>query len=155
FAFSDSHDSPVNTFSNVIISSLPTAGSLTLSGVPVGQGQAIPVGSLANLVFTPATTFANGSPYATFTFQVRDSGSNVAPNANTSTPANTATILVTAVNSAPQGTDSSTTLLEDSAGFALGVNNFGFADPNDNPPNTFLNVKVNPVTPAAAGTLKF
>ena len=53
FTFGDPKDSPADAFTNVIITSLPTAGTLTLSGGAVAQGQPIPVGQLNNLVFTP------------------------------------------------------------------------------------------------------
>ena len=85
-----------DTVSAVRIDTLPGAGSLTLSGVPVTVGQVISVADITagNLVFTPAAD-ANGTGYASFTFSVRDSTNayDVAPN--------TLTFNVTAVNDAP------------------------------------------------------
>ena len=54
---------------------LPTAGSLTLSGVAVTSGQTISLADITagNLKFTPAAD-ANGAGYAAFTFQVQDNG---------------------------------------------------------------------------------
>ena len=73
FGFTDPNDTPADTFSRVKITTLPTAGSLTLAGVPVTAGQFVTVADLAagNLVLTPAT----GRPHASLTFQVEDSTS--------------------------------------------------------------------------------
>jgi hypothetical protein len=157
FGFSDPGDSvsgggPAHTFTNVIIASLPTAGTLTFNSNPVLQGQAIPVGQLGNLVYTPAE-FANGNAYATFTFRVQDSGQATPPHANTDLVARTVTINVDARNSAPQGTDNTLTINEDQAGgVTFTAGDFGFADPNDTPPNTFAAVRV---FPATSGELRF
>ncbi|MBF0400894.1 MAG: FG-GAP repeat protein [Magnetococcales bacterium] len=61
------------TLSSVVITSLPTVGTLTLSGSAVTAGQEISAANLGNLVYTPVAG-ATGSPYADFSFQVRDSG---------------------------------------------------------------------------------
>ena len=84
--------------SAVRIDTLPSAGSLTLSGVAVTARQVITVADITagNLVFTPAAN-ATGPSYAILTFSVRDS-------ANTYDPApNTLTFTITAVNDAPTG----------------------------------------------------
>ncbi|MBL8396700.1 MAG: hypothetical protein JNL84_00945, partial [Candidatus Accumulibacter sp.] len=75
FGFSDAADSPVNALLAVRISTLPAAGSLTLSGVAVTAGQFVSAADLAagQLVFTP-TTNGNGAGYASFEFQVQDNG---------------------------------------------------------------------------------
>ncbi|MBL8043064.1 MAG: DUF4347 domain-containing protein [Nitrospira sp.] len=94
FGFSDVDAG--DSFSAVRIETLPTAGTLTLSGTAVTAGQVITTADVAagNLVFTPAAN-ANGTGYARFTFSVRDSN-----NAYDPTP-NTLTVNVTAVNDAP------------------------------------------------------
>ena len=103
FGFSDPLDVPAaNAFAGVRIASLPTAGTLKLSGINVTIGQVIPVASLPNLVFTPALN-ANGNNYSNFTFQVQDNGSGVAPNANLDQSVNTITFNVTPVNDSPVG----------------------------------------------------
>jgi hypothetical protein len=83
----------------VRIDTLPTAGSLTLSGVAVTAGQVILVSDITagNLVFTP-TADANGTGYATVTFSVRDSGGLY------DSGPNTLTFDVTPVNDAPVNT---------------------------------------------------
>src|SRR5207244_2682562 len=72
FGLTDPSDTPANTFQSVIITTLPTRGTLTLGGVPVNAGDEIGLSGSpkllsAGLVYTPvANTY--GSPYATFTF---------------------------------------------------------------------------------------
>jgi Ca2+-binding RTX toxin-like protein len=96
FGFSDPNDAPPNTFSAVTITTLPTAGTLQLSNVNVTAGQSIPVASIPNLSFTPATN-AFGSPYATFTFQVQDNGGTANSGVDLDQSPNTITINVTAL----------------------------------------------------------
>ena len=75
FGFSDPNDSPANALLAVKITTLPVAGSLTDNGSAVTAGQFV-VGAditAGKLVFTPAAN-ANGTGYASFTFQVQDNG---------------------------------------------------------------------------------
>ena len=94
FGFSDVDAG--DTMSAVRIETLPTAGTLTLSGVAVTAGQVVSVAELTagNLVFTPAAN-ASGAGYAAVTFSVRDSAGAY------DTAPNTLTFTVTAVNDAP------------------------------------------------------
>src|SRR5438132_1228838 len=77
FGFSDPNDTPANSLLAVKITTLPSAGSGTLTdnGVAVTAGQFVSVADInaGKLVFTPAAN-ANGSPEASFTFQVQDDG---------------------------------------------------------------------------------
>ena len=75
FGFTDPSDSPANALTAVKITTMPGAGSLTLSGVAVTAGQTITVANInsGNLKFAPVGN-ANGAGYATFTFQVQDDG---------------------------------------------------------------------------------
>ncbi|MGL4396067.1 MAG: Ig-like domain-containing protein, partial [Hyphomicrobium sp.] len=100
FGFSDVNDSPANTLAAVIVSSLPSAGSLTLSGVAVTVGQSISAASIANLKWTPPAN-ANGADFTNFTFQVRDNGGTSNGGQNTDATPNTLKFNVTAVNDAP------------------------------------------------------
>ena len=102
FALSDPSDVPANALLAVTITTLPGAGSLTLSAVAVTAGQSITAADLAagNLQFTPAAQ-ANGTSYASFTFQVQDDGGTANSGANTDPVARTMTIDVSAVNDAP------------------------------------------------------
>ena len=85
------------SFAAVIITSLPTAGTLTLDGKAVTRDQKIVVGDLGKLVYTPkADEF--GNKYATFGYKVVGDGTGT----NTSGPdPYTATINVVPVNDAP------------------------------------------------------
>ncbi|HBR50076.1 MAG TPA: hypothetical protein DEA71_08315, partial [Nitrospira sp.] len=117
FGFSDVDAG--DSLSAVRIDTLPTAGTMTLSGVAVTAGQVITVADITagNLVFTPAGN-ANGTGYASLTFSVRDSTNayDAAPNA--------LIFDVTAVNDAPirtAGTVSNLTVAEDAGLVSLGL----------------------------------
>ncbi|MDX1900888.1 MAG: VCBS domain-containing protein, partial [Gammaproteobacteria bacterium] len=96
FGFSDPNDSPANAFFEVKITTLPTNGTLSLSGNAVTAGQFIAVADIPNLTFKPAAN-ANGANYANFTFQVRDNGGTT-PGVDLDQSPNTFTFNVTAVN---------------------------------------------------------
>ena len=150
FGFTDPNDTPADSFSKVTVTTLPTAGSLKLSGVPVGAGDVIDVSSLGNLVFTPAAN-ANGTGYASFTFQVQDDGGIANGGVDLDQSPNTLTFDVTPVNDAPAGTDATITLLEDGS-HTFAATDFGFTDPNDTPADSFSKVTV--TTLPTAGSLK-
>ena len=101
FGFVDAHDIPANTLAAVKITTLPVAGFLKLNGITVTLGQFITTGNInsGNLKFEPAAN-ANGTGYASFTFQVQDNGGTTNGVDLDQTP-NTMTINVTAVNDAP------------------------------------------------------
>jgi hypothetical protein len=114
FGFTDALDS--NAFSGVVVTTLPTNGTLVLQYVtpmgpnmppsvmtfPVAAGQTVSANDInaGRLVFH-ADPNENGAPYATFTFQVQDNGGTDNGGQNTDQTANTFTINVTAVNDAP------------------------------------------------------
>ena len=102
FGFSDPNDSPGDSLVAVTITSLPTNGTLLLSGVAVSAGQSVAVADISAgaLVFQPDTN-ANGAAYARFTFQVQDSGGTANGGQDTDPIPNTVTISVTAVNDPP------------------------------------------------------
>jgi hypothetical protein len=102
FGYSDPQDSPANNLLAVRISTLPLAGTLTNGGVAVTAGQSILVGDIlaGNLRFTPAAN-ANGTSYASFTFQVQDDGGTASGGGDLDPTPNTLTIDVTPVNDAP------------------------------------------------------
>jgi hypothetical protein len=104
FGFTDPNDTPANNLSAVKITTLASDGKLKLSGVDVTAGQFIPAASITagNLTFVPDAN-ENGSPYATFTFQVQDDGGTANGGVNLDQSANTMTINVLAVNDAPTG----------------------------------------------------
>ncbi|WP_346308847.1 tandem-95 repeat protein, partial [Limnohabitans sp.] len=103
FGFTDAADSPANALSAVIITTLPTAGSLTFNGTPVTVGQSIAVANIGSLLFTPASN-ANGLAYASLAFKVQDDGGTANNGVNTSSSESTLSIDVTAFYDAPVNT---------------------------------------------------
>ncbi|MCB9875897.1 MAG: tandem-95 repeat protein, partial [Planctomycetaceae bacterium] len=101
FGFSDADDAPApNAFLSVRISSRPTVGTLAFDGTPVVVGDEIAVADLSRLTFRPAQD-RNGSPYASFTFQVRDNGGTLNNGVNLDATPNTITFNVTPLNDTP------------------------------------------------------
>ncbi|TAK90060.1 MAG: type I secretion C-terminal target domain-containing protein, partial [Burkholderiaceae bacterium] len=99
FGFSDIDG---NAFNRVEITTLPGAGSLTLSGVAVTAGQFVTAAQLAanQLVYKPAAD-ASGSGYANFTFQVEDNGGTANGGINLDQSPSTLTFNVTPVADQP------------------------------------------------------
>jgi hypothetical protein len=118
----------------------------------VTAGQFISVADVSGgkLIFTPAAN-ANGSNYANFTFRVQDNGGTVSGGVDTDSTARTVTINVTSVNDAPAGTSGTLTAVKNTA-YKFKAADFGFTDPNDNPANTLLAVKI--ALPPSAGIIQ-
>ena len=126
FGFSDPVDG--DALLGVKITTLPSAGTLTLDGAAVSAGDVVSVADLdaGKLAFTPGLN-ANGAGYASFTFQVKDDGGTANGGADTDPTPNTITLNVTAINDAPTASNLSgaLTLAEDAAAqklFALAPN---------------------------------
>jgi hypothetical protein len=106
YAFSTSDfgftDIDGNSLLAVKVTTLPAAGTLTLNGASVTTGQYISAVNINSgmLRFTPAAN-ANGTGYASFTFQVQDDGGTANGGVDLDPTPNTLTIDVTAVNDAP------------------------------------------------------
>jgi len=115
----------------VKIITLPGAGTLTYNGVAVTTGQLITAGDIGSgmLVFTPAAN-ANGTGYASLTFQVQDNGGTANGGLDTDATPNTITFNVTSVNDAPAGANNTLTLLEDGS-HTFTASEFGFTDAVD------------------------
>ena len=123
--FTDPSDLPANALADVKITTLPAAGSLTLSSAPLTAGQLVSSADIASgkLKFTPPAD-ANGTGYASFTFQVQDDGGTAAGGADLDPSANTITVNVTAANDPPEriaGSVSNLTVPEDSGLTSLGL----------------------------------
>ncbi|MHC5537390.1 Ig-like domain-containing protein [Singulisphaera rosea] len=135
FGFTDPGDLPANSLLNVRIMTLPAPGSLTNNGVPVAVGSYIPAADIAagKFKYTPA---ANGAAdlYSSFTFRIQDDGSTANGGVNIDPTSRVMYVNVTPVNDAPVGTAKTVTMLEDTT-YTFKVSDFGFADPNDVPPN--------------------
>ena len=145
FGFSDPNDNPADALANVIVTTLPAGGTLTLNGVAVIAGQIIPAGQVGNLAYTPAAN-VNGTGADSFTFQVQDDGGTANGGVDTDQTPNTITIDINPVNDAPAGSDNTIALNEDTP-YTFAAADFGFSDAGDNPANTLLNVIVT-TTPA-------
>ncbi len=127
FGFSDVNDTPADALLEVVLTTVPANGSLTLLGVPVTAGQAVSAAAIlaGDLQFAPAAD-AHGTGYASFTFQVRDNGGG----ADLDLSANTMTVDVASVNDAPAGADHTVTINEDST-YTFTLADFGFSDVHD------------------------
>jgi hypothetical protein len=153
FGFTDPNDTPANTLQSVVITTLPGAGSLTLSGSGFAAGTEVAVADITagNLKFAAAAN-ANGAPYTTFTFQVRDNGGTANSGVDLDASANTITFNVTGVNDMPAGTDGFVVTDED-VQFTFTAANFGFTDPNDTPANALQSVVITTLPGAGSLTL--
>jgi|GEM_PF-6667576 len=100
FGFTDPNDTPANSFTSVIITTLPANGTLSLANVAVTAGQLVSVADISNLVWTPDLN-ANGAGLASFTFKVVDDGGTASGGQDTDQSANTITFDVTPVDDAP------------------------------------------------------
>jgi hypothetical protein len=124
FGFTDANDSPANALQSVVVTTLPGAGTLKLSGVAVTAGQEITAADIAanKLTFDPvADQF--GTNYASFTFQVRDNGGTALGGIDLDATPNKLTIDVTQVNVAP--------VLDASKSPVLAVSEYAFSGGGD------------------------
>ena len=111
---------------SAILVSGPAHGALTLNAD-------------GSFTYTPALNF-NGADAFTYKANDGQADSNVA----------TGNLTITPVNDAPQGANNAVTTLEDTP-YAFAAVDFGFSDPNDNPADSLLAVKI--TTLPAAGNL--
>ncbi|WP_177175901.1 Ig-like domain-containing protein [Sphingopyxis sp. YR583] len=147
FGFSDVLDG--NSFTGVLITTLPANGTMLLGGAPISPGTFVTAAQLAAglLTFTPAAN-DNGTGLGSFTFQVRDNGGTANGGVDTDQSANRINFNVTPVNDAPAGTDAVLNATEDTP-FVFTAGNFGFSDPADG--NAFAGLVIS--TLPANGTL--
>ncbi|MFM8572557.1 MAG: Calx-beta domain-containing protein [Pirellula sp.] len=140
--FTDPKDSPANNFIKVVITTLPTAGTIQLNGQNISAGTAISLRDLqeGNLKYIPVAN-ASGSPYATLTFQVRDDGGTANGGVDTDSTPRTMTINVLSVNDAPTSQNKTVWTDEDVA-YAFGGSDFAFFDANDTPANALASVTI-------------
>ena len=108
-----------DSLKEVVINSLPTAGTLTLAGNAVNAGDSILAAQIPDLEFTPAAN-ANGADYASFDFTVRDQS-------DASSASHKMWVNVNAVNDAPTGQDKTLSIAEDTS-YTFTKDDFGFAD---------------------------
>lgn len=142
FGFTDKDG---NALSAVIITTLPSGGTLTLSGVAVIAGQSIAAADLNTLVYTPNS---NVNGITGFRFQVVDDGGIANGGVDIDPTSNRIAINVTNVNDAPEGTSSNVNMTED-VPRSFTASDFGFSDVHDG--NSLFGVRIN--TLPANGTL--
>jgi Ca2+-binding RTX toxin-like protein len=149
FPFSDPDN---NALLNVIITALPSAGTLTLNNSAVSLGATIAPADIdaGKLVFTPAPNGA-GASYATFGFVVQDDGGTANGGIEFSANA-TMTVSVTPINNAPTTHDATVTIGVNTL-YIFKVSDFPFQDANNTPANLLLNVIV--TSQPGAGILTF
>jgi hypothetical protein len=99
------------------------------------------------LRFTP-TANANGTGYASFTFQVQDDGGTANGGADLDPVARTMSVNVAAVNDAPSGASNTVTVIEDGA-YVITAADFGFSDADG---NAFTAVRIAAVPASGALT---
>jgi uncharacterized repeat protein (TIGR01451 family) len=116
FTFSDGDN---DAFAGIELAGLETAGDLEYNGGDVVAG--LTYADVTQLTFDPALN-ANGEPYASFDFHVRDSSGM------TSTASYEMAITVTAVNDAPVGGSDAVTTPEDTA-YTFDASDFPYSDP--------------------------
>jgi len=144
FGFTDPSDTippssvAPNTLSAVIITTLPTSGTLRNGGNPVSIGATIAVSDFTNhlVTFTPAAN-ANGAAASQLTFKVKDGGGTANGGADTDATARALTFNITAVNDPPVGRTSAVTTNEDTD-YTFAATDFASAtattfDPTDAP----------------------
>ncbi|RYF52631.1 MAG: tandem-95 repeat protein, partial [Comamonadaceae bacterium] len=85
------------TLSAVVITTLPSNGTLRLNGVAVTAGQVITAAQLGQLTWQQNTADANGNGLSSFAFQVRDNGGTINGGVDTDPTPNTITFNVTPV----------------------------------------------------------
>lgn len=152
FQFTDFMDSPTNALKAVIVTGLPTSGTLTLAGVPVVDGQSIGVANLAagDLVYTAD---ASGlSNYTALSYKVQDDGGTAFGGVDTSLLSYDMVFSVREINRAPAGTDGTVTAAA-GVGYRFAATYFGFTDPADTPPDGLLGVVISTLPGSGSLTL--
>ncbi len=102
FGFSDPNVPATRSLLAVKVSSLPTAGNLSINGQDVAINQVVSVTDLVagNLRFTPAAN-SFGTSYTFWTFQVQDNGGSADGRSDFDPTPNTLTLNLSPVNDAP------------------------------------------------------
>jgi hypothetical protein len=117
FAFSDAED---GSATSIVITQLPSTGSLTLDGEAVSANDVIALADIATLVWTPDAD-DNGTALGALQFKVKDADGATSANAYTFS------INVTAAPDVPTTADKTITIDEDGS-HTFTADDFGFAD---------------------------
>jgi hypothetical protein len=142
FGFTDPNDNPPNSLLAVKITLLPTGGTISDNGVAVTAGQFVSAADISSgkLVFSPKANLFGG-PYFLCKFQVEDNGGTAYGGQNLDPNAKILDVQIKAANHAPVGTSGAVSSTF-GASYIFKTSDFGFSDPDDNPPNSFVAVKI-------------
>ncbi|MBV9550597.1 MAG: VCBS repeat-containing protein, partial [Alphaproteobacteria bacterium] len=122
-------------------------GTVTLTGTLAQINALLNTDGTSTISYIDNTNTPSAS--ATLSFSVNDNG-----NTGTGGPLtgnDSATINITAVNDAPAGADNTVTALQNQS-YTFAAADFGFTDPNDNPPDSLAAVKITTLPTAGALT---
>jgi hypothetical protein len=141
FGFTDPNDTPPNLLLAVKVGLLPGAGTLSDNGTSVTANQFVSAADISSgkLIFTPMVS-ATGVNFLC-KFQVEDNGGTANGGVNLDPIAKILDINLVHGNHAPVGAAHTVTMSKNTT-YTFKVADFGFADPNDSPPNSFLAVKI-------------
>ena len=169
FGFSDPNDTPDNVFSAVKITTLPTFGTLQLTGgAQTAEGHSVIVAgdlvgadviAAGNLVYTPGLNGRSIDPahYASFTFQVKDDGSTSNGGVVLDPTPKTLSFDVTPVNDAPVASDFALSVNKNSAPTTINLTTHG-SDPdggtNATTDASIASYKIVTIPTSAQGLLK-
>jgi len=120
------NDVESDLLASIVITTLPSGGSLTVGGAPVAVGQSVLAADIGSMVYTPATD-ANGLPLTSFKFRVQDDGGVANGGVDLGTSEQTVTINVLPVNDPPSGIDFTVNTNEDTA-YTFSASEFGLTD---------------------------
>ncbi len=131
FGFSDALDINPDQFNAVEITQLPITGELTINSVVVAPNQTVSAADImtGNLIYVPSQN-TYGQAFDNFLFKVIDTGNTLSGGQNQDQTDNQILIDINSVSDAPIGTDSITTINEDTP-YTLQASDFGFSDLND------------------------
>ncbi|MDJ0786718.1 MAG: Ig-like domain-containing protein [Myxococcota bacterium] len=148
FGFGDAADG--DSLAAIVITTAPGAGTLRNGATVLAGGETVTVAQIlaGDLVYTPDPD-DNGTAHASFTFQVMDDGGTANGGVELDATPNTIQLDVTPVNDAPDGTDATIVMDEDSS-HVFGVADFGFDDALDG--DSLASVVIS--TAPGAGTLR-
>ncbi len=115
-----------NSLLDITIDTLPSLGTLMLSGSPVAAGVTIPAADLNNLTFTPAPD-ANGVSFTSFNIIVRDDGGVANGGVDSDSTANSIVFSANSINDAPISASFTSTMNEDGV-HAYQLSEFAYSD---------------------------
>ncbi len=129
FGFSDAADG--DGFAGIVFQAVTGGGTVRNAATVLTGGEFVSAAQILSgqLTLTPPSNLA-GNAVGSFSFQVKDDGGSLNGGSDIDPTANVLSLNVTAVNDAPQGSDNTLTILEDTTR-TLVAGDFGFSDAVD------------------------